>query len=51
MEQLYVDNSTIPYTGKGLFTSRDISKDELIVEYFGEITIGILNENRYVEEF
>jgi SET domain-containing protein len=38
MEQLYVDNSTIPYTGKGLFTSRDISKDELIVEYFGEIT-------------
>lgn len=38
MQHLYVDNSTIPNTGKGLFTSKRIDKGELIVEYTGEIT-------------
>jgi SET domain-containing protein len=38
MKQLYVDDSTIPHTGKGLFTLQDVNKGELIVEYTGEIT-------------
>lgn len=38
MQHLYVDNSTIPHTGKGLFTSKRIEKGELVVEYTGEIT-------------
>lgn len=37
-QQLYVDDSTIPHTGKGLFTSHDINKGVLIVEYTGETT-------------
>lgn len=38
MDNLYIDNSTLPFTGKGLFTTRKIEKGELIVEYTGEIT-------------
>ena len=32
-----VRKSMIPSAGKGLFTNRDIKKDERIVEYLGEI--------------
>lgn len=35
---LYVAESTIPGTGKGLFTSKDIEKGTLIIEYTGDIT-------------
>jgi uncharacterized protein len=38
LNRLYVDNSSIPSAGKGLFTSRDIEKGELVMEYTGEIT-------------
>lgn len=38
IKHLYVDNSSIPSSGKGLFTSKDINKGELIIEYTGEIT-------------
>jgi uncharacterized protein len=37
-KNLYVDNSSIPSAGKGLFTSADIEKGELIIEYTGEVT-------------
>ena len=37
-DHLYVGDSTIPHTGKGLFTSTPIEKGELIIEYTGEIT-------------
>lgn len=36
-ENLTVKKSTIPKAGKGLFTLRDIKKDERFVEYVGEI--------------
>ncbi len=36
-EDLEVKESTIPNTGKGLFTKRDIKKGERFVEYLGEI--------------
>jgi uncharacterized protein len=35
---LYIADSTIPHVGKGLFTTKDIEKGELIIEYTGEIT-------------
>jgi SET domain-containing protein len=35
---LYVDNSSIPSAGSGLFTSKDIEKGELIIEYTGDVT-------------
>ena len=34
---LLVKKSTIPGSGKGLFTKRDIKKGERIIEYLGEI--------------
>ena len=34
---LEVKHSTLPNSGKGLFTKRDIKKGERIVEYLGEI--------------
>lgn len=34
---LVVKKSTIPGSGKGLFTKRDIKKGERIIEYLGEI--------------
>jgi hypothetical protein len=37
-QQLFVENSSIPGAGNGLFTSADIEKGQLIVEYTGEIT-------------
>lgn len=36
-KDLVVKKSTIPNTGKGLFTNRDIKKGERIIEYLGEI--------------
>lgn len=36
-ENLEVKTSTIPNTGKGLFTNRDFKKGDFIVEYLGEI--------------
>jgi SET domain-containing protein len=36
-EGLVVKKSTIPKAGKGLFVTRDVKKDERIVEYLGEI--------------
>lgn len=38
IKHLYVDNSSIPSTGKGLFTSEEINKGDLIIEYTGEIS-------------
>lgn len=38
IKSLFVDNSSIPSAGKGLFTSEDIGKGELIIEYIGEVT-------------
>jgi SET domain-containing protein len=38
LNHLYVDNSSIPSAGKGLFTSRDIAKGELVTQYTGDIT-------------
>lgn len=35
---LYVDNSSIPSAGSGLFTSKDIAKGEFVVEYTGDVT-------------
>ena len=35
---LFVDKSSIPAAGDGLFTSVDIQKGELVIEYTGEIT-------------
>ncbi len=36
-KNLIVKKSTIPGSGKGLFTKRDIKKGERIVEYLGEV--------------
>jgi uncharacterized protein len=36
-EDLLVKKSTLPNTGKGLFTKKDIKKGERIIEYLGEI--------------
>jgi uncharacterized protein len=38
LNHLYVDNSSIPSAGKGLFTLRDIAKGELVTQYTGDIT-------------
>jgi uncharacterized protein len=38
LNHLYVDNSSIPSAGKGLFTSEDIEKGEIVTEYTGDIT-------------
>lgn len=38
IKSLFVDKSSIPSAGKGLFTSEDIGKGELIIEYIGEVT-------------
>lgn len=38
VSHLYVDDSSIPSAGKGLFTQQDIEKGKLIVEYTGEVT-------------
>jgi SET domain-containing protein len=38
IEHLEVAKSGIPYTGKGLFTTKDISKGMITIEYTGEIT-------------
>jgi SET domain-containing protein len=38
IKKLFVDNSTMPSAGKGLFASEDIKKGELIIEYTGEVT-------------
>jgi len=37
-DDLYVGESKIPGSGKGLFTNKDIEKGEVIVEYTGQIT-------------
>ena len=36
-EYLYADESQIPNAGKGLYTSIDIEKDEIISKFVGEI--------------
>ncbi|MCW3084349.1 MAG: hypothetical protein JWP12_1715 [Bacteroidetes bacterium] len=36
-DDLAVKKSTIPNSGKGLFTKRDVKKGERIVEYLGEV--------------
>lgn len=33
---LYVKKSKLPKSGKGLYTSKDIAKDEIVCEYEGE---------------
>ena len=38
INHLYVDNSSIPSVGNGLFTAKNIEKGQLIIEYTGEIT-------------
>ena len=38
IKKLFVDSSTMPSAGKGLFTSENIKKGELIIEYTGEVT-------------
>jgi SET domain-containing protein len=38
VEDLYIDHSTIPSSGLGLFTRRPINKGTIIVEYEGRIT-------------
>ena len=38
LDALYVDTSSIPSAGKGLFTSKEIQKGQIIIEYTGEIT-------------
>lgn len=37
-KHLFVDKSSIPAAGNGLFTSRNIEKGELIIEYTGDVT-------------
>lgn len=37
MPKVYEGQSIIPNIGKGLFAARDIAKDEVIVEYLGEL--------------
>ena len=37
-DHLFVSGSSIPSTGKGLFTSKEIEKGELIIEYTGDVT-------------
>src|SRR5215212_6508211 len=37
LQQLFVENSSIPGAGKGLFTSVNIEKGQIIIEYTGEI--------------
>ncbi|HUQ67843.1 MAG TPA: SET domain-containing protein [Flavitalea sp.] len=39
LQQLFVGDSSIPGAGKGLFTSVDIGKGQIIIEYTGEINI------------
>jgi hypothetical protein len=36
-EYLYVEDSQIPNAGKGLFTSIDIEKNEIISKFIGDI--------------
>ena len=38
LNPLYVDNSSIPSAGKGLFTSADIEKGNIVTEYTGDIS-------------
>lgn len=38
LNHLFVDKSSIPSAGSGLFTSRNIEKGELVIEYTGDIT-------------
>lgn len=37
-DHLFVNRSSIQSAGDGLFTSRDIKKGELVIEYTGDIT-------------
>jgi uncharacterized protein len=37
-KQLYIRKSSIPYSGKGLFTRKKIRKGERIIEYKGKLT-------------
>ena len=43
---LLVKKSTIPGSGKGLFTKRDIKKGERIIEYLGEIVTEVELDRR-----
>jgi uncharacterized protein len=43
---LYLKKSQLPGAGKGLYTSRDIKKDEEIVEYKGEVVPWSVVEER-----
>lgn len=45
-KDLLVQNSTIPNSGKGLFTNRDIKKGERFIEYLGEIITELELERR-----
>ena len=38
LSHLFVDDSGIPSAGKGLFTSMDIKKGDLVIEYTGDVT-------------
>ena len=53
--QLVVKNSTLPGSGKGLFTKKMIPKGTRIVEYKGRITnwkeMKYAWENGYIESF
>jgi SET domain-containing protein len=52
IDHLYISASSIPHTGKGLFTSRPIDKGTTIIEYTGTITTwdAVKNEssNMYI---
>ena len=45
-DYLYVDTSQIPNSGKGLFTSIPIEKDEIISKYIGEILSEVEAQKR-----
>ncbi len=45
-DYLYIDTSTIPNSGNGLYTAIDIFKDEIISFFEGEILTDIEAENR-----
>ena len=38
IRKLFVDKSTMPAAGNGLYTSEDIMKGDVIIEYTGEVT-------------
>lgn len=49
-KNLFLDKSTLPNAGKGLYTKVDIAKGEKIVEYKGEIITWKECEKRFGED-